>query len=233
MSGGLYVAMSAASARVRHLDAVADTLANLQSPGFRPERAAFELVEGAATDGTSGHVAAVSGGVDPRPGTLTATGRALDVALEDGTWLSLQRPDGSVAYTRAGRLTVDPSGALLSAGLPVLSADGGPLTVPAGAGNPTVGADGAVRAGQVLVGFLGLVAPQGPMQRQSGQMVSAANATPVAGHVQVGHLEMGPTDAIGATVDMVSAQRQFDAAMQAVQAYRRLSQAAAEAGRVR
>ena len=54
-------------------------------------------------------------GWDSSSGSLDATGRDLDVAVKGPGWIAVQAGDGTEAYTRAGDLRVDPSGALLTA----------------------------------------------------------------------------------------------------------------------
>jgi flagellar basal-body rod protein FlgF len=49
----------------------------------------------------------------------------------------------------------------------------------------------------------------------------------------VGEVELGNAGALEATVQLISAQRQFDASMQALQTYRSLDQRSNEIGRIR
>jgi flagellar basal-body rod protein FlgF len=234
MTTGLYVAMSAGSARTKQLDAVADALANVSTPGYRPNRSAMATFELPGTDGSVAYVAAVGGGADERPGLQQNTGRALDVAPEGNAWFSVQMPDGSAGYTRAGRMELDAQGTLRTAGLPVLGTDGGAIQVAPNAGNVDIGPDGTVRVAGRSVASLALVTPQGPLTAVGPHVVRADSAvTDANARVRPGTLEMGPADAVTATVEMVAAQRHFESAMQAIQAYRRLSQASSEAGRVR
>ena len=66
-------------------------------------------------------------------GPLIATGRKLDIFMKDGTVMGLQAPNGQVAFTRRGDLTIDQSGFLSTAnGHVVLGEGGAPITVPVG-----------------------------------------------------------------------------------------------------
>jgi len=69
-------------------------------------------------------------GWDATPGTVSHTGRDLDVALHDGDWLAVQSSDGSEAYSRAGNLSVDANGQLLTGGGQPVLGDNGPISVP-------------------------------------------------------------------------------------------------------
>jgi flagellar basal-body rod protein FlgF len=51
--------------------------------------------------------------------------------------------------------------------------------------------------------------------------------------VRIGELELGNVNALQASVDMISAQRNYENSLQAIQTYRRLDERANEIGRVR
>ena len=66
-------------------------------------------------------------------GPLIATGRKLDIFMKGGTVMGVQSPNGQVAFTRRGDLTIDQSGFLSTANGHVVLGDGGaPITVPVG-----------------------------------------------------------------------------------------------------
>ncbi len=76
-------------------------------------------------------------------GTVTATGRPLDIALSDDAMLSVQGSNGEPAYTRRGDLQLNETGLVTTgAGDPVLGEDG-PLTLPP-ADKISVARDGGV-----------------------------------------------------------------------------------------
>jgi flagellar basal-body rod protein FlgF len=54
-------------------------------------------------------------GANMDPGTITPTGRPLDVALQGSALLAVQAQDGSEAYTRRGDLAISPTGVLKTA----------------------------------------------------------------------------------------------------------------------
>ncbi len=225
MADGIYVAMSGAVARAQQLDAIADNLANANTPGFKSTQPAFQsfLL----------HPAAVATQADMRTGSGLATGNALHVMPEEGAFLQVQT-EGGTAYTRDGRLTVE-NGHLLAAGKPLLDAYGTPLSIPDHA-QVAIDPDGRVLANGQLVGELALFRLEGPVQRLGGSLYAPgeggrANATEVS--VRTGVLESSNASALDGAIQMVSAQRHFDTAMQAIQTYRRLDERAVEVGRVR
>jgi flagellar basal-body rod protein FlgF len=238
MADGIYVSMCGAVARSEQLDAIADNLANAQTPGFKGVRPAFEvfLPKGSGPTQDKQYPAAVASGIDLRQGPAQHTGDPLHVIPGDGLYLTVRTAAGTPAYTRDGRLTVGADRSLLCDGRPVLSAKGVPISVPP-VGAPRVEANGTVWAGTQPAGELGLVRLMGPLDRVGPALLapaaggSAAAATD--GSVRVGELEMGNASALEATVQLVSAQRAFDASMQAIQTYRQLNQRAVEVARAK
>jgi flagellar basal-body rod protein FlgF len=234
MADGIYVSMCGAAARSDQLDAIADNLANAQTPGFKAARPAFEsfLPASGATDKV--YPAAVATGFDLRPGAIAQTGNALDVLPEDGAFLMVKTGEG-VAFTRDGRLSVDGERRLVQNGRPVLDRGGGSILVPPGT-VPEIGPDGVVRAGDLAVAELGRFKLAGQMDRVGPALFAPARggrADPVDAHVRSGEVELGNSGALEATVAMISAQRSFDASMQALQTYRSIDGRSAELGRIR
>ena len=70
MADGLYVSMCGAVARAEQLEAVADNLANAQTPGFKAARPAFESFMAASGAQDKHYAAAVATGFDLRPGPI-------------------------------------------------------------------------------------------------------------------------------------------------------------------
>lgn len=236
MGDGIYVGMSGAAAQARALDAIADNLANAETPGFKAARPAFASFLPAGADGTRVQVAAVASGVDRAPGLVRQTGQPLDVLPEGDTFLAVQMPGGAVAYTRDGRIAPDALGRLQAAGHPLLSAAGTPITLPPGE-TARIEADGRVFAGATEVARLGLHRLQGPVDRIGPALLAPAQdgAAAPAGdaRVRVGEIELGNASAMESTVALIEAHRTFDHAMQAIQTYRKLDERTAELGRVR
>ncbi|MGC4120554.1 MAG: flagellar hook basal-body protein [Myxococcales bacterium] len=236
MADGLYLGMAGATARAAQLDSIADNLANAQTPGFKPARPAFEsfLAESGAADKV--YAAAVGTGIDMRPGQAVHTGNPLDVLPEGDGLLAVRTASGATAFTRAGRLTLDPSGQLLAAGLPVLDPRGEPVLIPPQT-NPEIAKDGTLSAEGREFGKVALWRAEGPMGRNGPQLLVPGDNTKVAlvpdGTLRVGELELGSYTPLEATVQLVEAQRQFDSTMQALQTYRTLDQRAVEVGRIR
>jgi len=221
----IYLSMAGAQAAMQRQEVLAHNLANASTTGFRAELAAFRAVP-VRGDGASTRVYALETtiGYDAQPGVVQSTGRGLDVAMRGNAWLSVQALDGTEGYTRAGALEVDNQGQLVTAGgLPVLG-DGGPITVPEGA-TVSIGADGSVsaRIGEgrpQVVGRLKLVTPEAPLQRGEDGLFRGADGDLPAdetARVQEGALEGSNVSAVESMVSMITAARQFEHQMKALQ----------------
>jgi flagellar basal-body rod protein FlgF len=238
MADGIYVSMCGAVTRAEQLEAIADNLANAQTPGFKAARPAFESFVAQGSDGAQDkhYPAAVATGFDLRPGPTTRTGNPLDLVPGDGLFLAVRTPAGATAYTRDGRLTLDAERRLVSDGRLVLDDGGSPITIPP-EGTPRIDARGTVWAGSSVIADLGLSRLSGPMDRVGPALLApgaGGRAVPAEeGAVRIGELELGNASALEAAVQLVAAQRAYDASMQAIQTYQKLDQRAAEVARVK
>ena len=127
----VYVAMSGAKETLRAQASNNHNLANANTNGFRADLSAFQTqsVAGAGLPSRA-YATSDSTGWDSSSGSLDATGRDLDVAIKGPGWIAVQAGDGTEAYTRAGDLRTDPSGALLTATGNTVLGDSGPINVP-------------------------------------------------------------------------------------------------------
>jgi flagellar basal-body rod protein FlgF len=232
MANGIYVGMAGATARLDQLDSIADNLANADSAGFKAERPAFEsFLPTGQTTGPQAPVA-VSTALDLREGLQKATGRPLDVIPENGAFLSVSLGDGTVGYTRDGQITVGAEGVLMAAGHPVLDAQGQPIPVPPGE-QVTLSAEGAVTVKNTQLAQLGTFKLSGPLDRLGPSVIGVSaggTALPASGHVRTGALELSNVTPIESMVQMIGAQRQYDASMQAIQIYKTMGSRAGQLG---
>jgi flagellar basal-body rod protein FlgF len=66
------------------------------------------------------------------PGPVMATGRPMDVAMANSTVLTVQAPNGDLAFTRRGDLRVNIQGQLENGSGHLVLGEGGPITIPPG-----------------------------------------------------------------------------------------------------
>jgi flagellar basal-body rod protein FlgF len=231
MDRSLYIAMTGATQILRAQEAVSHNLANASTVGFRSELTAFQSlpVQGPG-EATRINAVAHGVGVDTTQGTVTSTGRTLDVAVQGDGWIAVQAPDGSEGYTRAGDLQLTADGLLTDAnGNPVLG-NGGPITLPPSV-QLRVGNDGTISSvplgeGPATVAALErirLVNPDTTQLVQGGDglmhMADGSNA-PTDPNVRLtsGALENSNVNASSELVKMIALSRQYDMQIKSIKA---------------
>ena len=127
----IYTSLTAMRGSMSRQTAIANNLANAQTPGFRADMAEAQSLW---LNGSGFKSRALSSeevlGADMKAGTVVSTGRDLDVAVQGDAMLVVQAKNGEEAYTRRGDLQLSPSGLLTTGdGSPVQGAQG-PITIP-------------------------------------------------------------------------------------------------------
>ncbi|MBX9650293.1 MAG: flagellar basal-body rod protein FlgF [Xanthobacteraceae bacterium] len=155
----------------RRLDNVANNVANADTTGFRARQLSFQEYLSPAKEGEvdgkrERPVSLVNAGFqypDSSGGAIQLTGNPLDVAIVGDGYFAVQTPQGE-RYTRAGALTVDATGRLVTMeGQPILSRNG-PITISPEERSLTIAADGTISSRQRILGSLRLVRFDGPLQ---------------------------------------------------------------------
>jgi flagellar basal-body rod protein FlgG len=158
-SGALHVARTGLDAQNMRMQVIANNLANVNTTGFKRDRASFETLAyqvmntaGAPSSAETKYAVGLNLGTGVQvkgtaridtQGTLTTTGNALDVAIEGAGYFQVLTPDGQTAYTRAGDFSLSAEGTIVTAdGMPIQPQ----IQVPEGATSISVGADGTVSA---------------------------------------------------------------------------------------
>jgi len=157
MNLSLYSAATGMEAQQLNLNTIANNLANVNTPGFKRSKIEFQdllyqkprasgsdsgggnLVPTGIEVGNGSRVAATSKVFTQ--GQLTNTGEKLDIAIQGDGFFEVQRPDGTIGYTRDGSFKLNAQGQVVTVdGMPILS---GMQTIPAGS-NVSVSEDGQV-----------------------------------------------------------------------------------------
>ncbi|HTV88286.1 MAG TPA: flagellar basal body rod protein FlgF [Stellaceae bacterium] len=217
-----YLAMGGLDASIQNSTAAANNLANRATIGYKAEQPAFQA-EPLYGDGAADQVA-VSGGqsrTDFSQGPIEETGRNLDVAISGPGWIAVQAPDGSIALTRNGALSVSPLGILqTSDGRPVLGRGMAPIALPP-LQKVTIGQDGTISGvlkGQTpdQVATLNRIAltnpPTAALQRRGDGMFQDTAGTPqqsTAVRLQSGALEGSNTEPMSLMLSMIENTRTF------------------------
>lgn len=112
---GFQQGLSGLNASSRSLDVIGNNIANANTSGFKSGRAEFGDVfassigaSGAGTIGIGVEVSTVS--QQFTQGNIAITNNDLDVAINGSGFFTLQRQDGSMAYSRAGEFKLDNQG---------------------------------------------------------------------------------------------------------------------------
>ncbi|MBX3738114.1 MAG: flagellar basal-body rod protein FlgG [Candidatus Didemnitutus sp.] len=157
MNLSLYSAATGMEAQQLNLNTIANNLANVNTPGFKRSKIEFQdllyqkprasgsdsgggnLVPTGIEVGNGSRVAATSKVFTQ--GQLTNTGEKLDIAIQGDGFFEVQRPDGTIGYTRDGSFKLNAQGQVVTVdGMPILS---GMQTIPAGS-NVSISEDGQV-----------------------------------------------------------------------------------------
>jgi flagellar basal-body rod protein FlgG len=160
-------------------------------------------------------------------GEPQTTGNPFDLSIQGQGFFQIQLPDGETGYTRAGQFHLDSQGNMVTA-------DGNPLqpsiTIPADAQSVTIGADGTVTVTQtgqtqaVQVGSIQLASFANPGGLNSvGQnlfLATTASGDPTVGNpggaeglgtLQQGVLEQSNVSVVDEFIQMILAQRSYEA----------------------
>jgi flagellar basal-body rod protein FlgG len=207
MIRALYTAASGMSAQQTNLDTVANNLANSATAGFRQRQVQFE-------------------DMIMTQGDFNRTGNTLDVAIQGAGFFQVSRPDGTIAYTRAGNFHMNNQGTIVTSnGDTILPA----ITVPSNATSITISQYGVVSAtlpGQTNAAQLGTIqlatfANPGGLTSVGSNLLeqTAASGNPITdapggtsgmGTLQQGYLENSNVDVVAEFVQMILAQRAYE-----------------------
>jgi len=172
-NAALHVARTGLDAQNMRMQVIANNLANVNTTGFKRDRASFETLAyqamtapGAASSestkfatGTNlGSGVQINGTAKIQTqGSVQTTGNPLDMAIQGAGYFQVQMPDGRTGYTRDGNFNLSSDGTIVTSdGYQVQPQ----IQIPEGATNVTIGPDGSVSAslaGQTEVSEIGKI----------------------------------------------------------------------------
>lgn len=237
------------SAQQANLDTIANNLANSGTSGFRARRLQFEdmIYQNMITPGSAQSQQTVSAGLQIGLGTRSVatemiqtqgdfnqTNNSLDIAIQGAGYFQVSRPDGTIAYTRAGNFHLNNQGQIVTAdGDTLLPA----ITIPSNAGTPTISQYGVVSvtlAGQTAPTQLGTIqiatfANPGGLSSIGGNLFqpTGSSGNPITdtpggssgvGTLQQGYLEGSNVNVVEEFVQMILAQRAYESNSKVVHA---------------
>jgi len=241
----IFTAMSGMTDSMTRQRVLASNMANAQTIGFRAEMLYSTPV---TLKGPSLEARAMSEGevrgADMTAGSITATGRPLDIAMTGDALLAVQAADGTEAYTRRGDLSVSVTGVLENGdGRPVIGASG-PITVPVGS-QVTIAQDGSILVANPdspdqppqAIDKLKLASPKGSSVTKNLDglfRVSGGGVLPTDenAQVQTAALEQSNVKPSEVVVQMIQAQRLFDIRTKLIATARDVDQSGASLMRI-
>lgn len=238
MIDALYTAATGMMAQQTGMDIVANNLANVNTPAFKRSRNSqtdLGYWEFALANGQRSQVGlGAAQGQTVREmvgGQIQNTERALDIAINGEGFLRVRLPDGTLGYSRAGVLAVDAQGRLGLATGELLQP---PITIPPGVSDLSIAQDGQVSAkvdGELRqIGRIELTLfanPAGLIARGGNIYIAAPNAgnpqngNPGAGGrgtLEQGKIETSNVNVAVEMIEMITAQRAFEAASRVISA---------------
>ncbi|MWV17419.1 flagellar basal-body rod protein FlgG [Pseudomonas sp. L-22-4S-12] len=229
MSSALWVSKTGLAAQDTALSTVANNLANVNTVGFKSDRAVFEdlfysveVQPGAQADEVNTVPSGIQLGSGVRvvgtqktftEGNMQPTGQPMDLAIVGRGFFQVEAANGDIYYTENGQFQLNAEGMVVNAqGLPLSPG----LEVPEGSSRFTVGSDGIVSVvlpgetapseiGQItLVNFVnpaGLEALGGNLYKETAASGEPVEGTP--GADGLGNIKQGVLE--GSNVQVVEA----------------------------
>jgi len=233
-NAALHVARTGLDAQNEKMRVIANNLANVNTTGFKRDRANFETLAyqqitapGAQATDQNKYATGLNLGsgvqiqgtarIDTQ-GSAQVTGNSLDMMIQGAGFFQVLKPDGSMGYTRDGSFSQTQDGTVVQPA----------IQIPDGATSITIGADGTVSAtlqGQTAPSVVGKIQtvrfmnPSG-LQADGNNLLSesAASGAPQVGDagtdgrgtISQGSLESSNVDITEELVDMIETQRAYE-----------------------
>ena len=127
----IYTSLTAMRGSMARQTAIANNLANANTPGFRADIAEAQSLwlDGQRLD-TRAFASEEVLAADMTAGTVTSTGRDLDIAMSGDTMLAVQAENGEIGYTKRGDLMLSASGLLTTGDGRPAQGSQGPIMLP-------------------------------------------------------------------------------------------------------
>ena len=191
MDASMWVAKTGLDAQQTRLNVISNNLANVNTTGFKRDRAMFEDLlyqnirqAGGQTSLTTQAPTGLMQGTGTRiiatekihaQGNMINTQNALDIAINGEGFFQITQADGTTAYSRDGSFKLSSTGQLVtSTGQPLAPA----IVIPANASSITIGEDGIVSV-ELFAGG----GAQQLGQIQTARFITPPGLTPLGGNL--------------------------------------------------
>jgi flagellar basal-body rod protein FlgG len=244
----MWVAKTGLDAQQTRMNVISNNLANVNTTGFKRDRAVFEDLlyqnvrqaggqTGANTQAPTGlmlgtGVRVVATEKQHAQGNMVNTTNPLDLAIAGEGFFQVAQPDGTIGYTRDGNFKLSNTGQIVTASGALLQPA---ITIPTTASTVTFGRDGTVSieltaGGSQVIGQIQVarfVNPAG-LESMGGNLLRANAASgPVqllqpgtvgAGVLNQGSLEASNVNVVEEMVNMIETQRAYEINSKSIEA---------------
>jgi flagellar basal body rod protein FlgG len=214
---------------------ITHNLANVSTVGFKRRSNAFSRSlesQGGGEESYSPGVIDLNSAFDLSQGSITETGRALDLALYGKGFFVIETPEGPF-YTRNGMFRTNENGQIVDSEGRTVAGESGPITIPPGVGPSqlNVSGDGSISGAGIPIGTFKIV----DFGEDSDKLVPAGSncfVMPEAGIVPTAaenivvkqrYLESSNVKMVDELVDMIMVTRLYEANMKLVAAQQQTS----------
>ena len=248
MDASMWVAKTGLDAQQTRMNVISNNLANVNTTGFKRDRAVFEDLlyqnirqaggqTGANTQAPTGlmlgtGVRVVATEKQYAQGNMVNTQNPLDIAITGEGFFQIAQPDGTIAYSRDGNFKLSNTGQIVTASGALLQPA---ITIPNTASSVTFGRDGTVSielaaGGSQVIGQIQLARFVNPSGLEAkGQ--NLLKETPASGAPQIlqpgvtgagtlmqGTLEASNVNVVEEMVNMIETQRAYESNSKAISA---------------
>jgi len=165
MIRGLYTAAAGMTAQQKNIDVISNNIANVNTDGFKQDRAEFQDLmyqslnyTAGATSETTNNPTGIDTGLGVRvsgiqknflQGSLKETGNTYDIAIEGNGFFQINTPQGEIAYSRNGTFKLDNEGTMVDGqGYPLEPE----ISIPSDLVNISIAQDGTVSGQDATTG---------------------------------------------------------------------------------
>lgn len=222
MYKGIYIALTGALSKQRHMDTIAQNMANANTNGFKKERVSFKdyliPVDNTVSQADDGRVMSEMSNVmiDFSNGGITQTGNALDLAINGEGFFVLE----GNKYTRNGSFKVSSDGYLATHDDVKVMGEGGPISIIGS--KIDIGDSGEVLVDDISVGKLSIVnfTDRNVLRKQTGTVFTTDVQGEEAGStVTQGYLEASNVEVVKEMVQMLNTVREFESYQKMIKAF--------------
>jgi flagellar basal-body rod protein FlgG len=222
MNKGIYIALSGAIQKSKHLDVFAQNIANVNTSGYKRGSLSFKdyMVpsENPGSVESKGRIMTEKATeiIDFSHGVQRRTGNPLDVAINGDGFFMLE----GNRYTRNGNFHLDSEGNLLdNNGIKVLG-DGGNLTL--SGDKIDITPSGEILVDNISVGSLGIVdfPDKSVLRKTDGGFFTTDEAGEEANAlINQGYLEESNVNVVRELVEMIRAEREFESYQKIIRSF--------------